>query len=42
VRACVHKGECLYVYEYLRLYCVSKKIDRECIYVSLYAYAKFA
>jgi hypothetical protein len=25
VRACVHIGECSYVYEYLRLYCVSKK-----------------
>jgi hypothetical protein len=22
---CVHTGECLYVYEYLCLYCVSKK-----------------
>jgi hypothetical protein len=30
VRACVHRGECSYVYEYLCLYCVSqknKKID---------------
>jgi hypothetical protein len=26
VRACVYRGECSYVYEYLRLYCVSKKI----------------
>jgi hypothetical protein len=25
VRACIHRGECSYVYEYLRLYCVSKK-----------------
>jgi hypothetical protein len=25
VCACVHRGECSYVYEYLRLYCVSKK-----------------
>jgi hypothetical protein len=25
VRACVHRGECSYVYEYLRLYCVSQK-----------------
>jgi hypothetical protein len=24
VRACVHRGECSYVYEYLRLYYVSK------------------
>jgi hypothetical protein len=22
---CVHRGKCSYVYEYLRLYCVSKK-----------------
>jgi hypothetical protein len=25
VRACVHRGECSYMYEYLRLYCVSQK-----------------
>jgi hypothetical protein len=25
VRVCVHRDECLYVYEYLRLYCVLKK-----------------
>jgi hypothetical protein len=25
VRTCVHRGECSYVYEYLCLYCVSKK-----------------
>jgi hypothetical protein len=25
VCACVHRGECSYVYEYLCLYCVSKK-----------------
>jgi hypothetical protein len=25
VRVCVHRGECSYVYEYLHLYCVSKK-----------------
>jgi hypothetical protein len=29
VRVCVHRDECLYVYEYLRLYCVLKKISRE-------------
>jgi hypothetical protein len=23
VRACIHRGECSYVYEYLRLYCVT-------------------
>jgi hypothetical protein len=26
VRACVHSGECSYVYKYLCLYCVSKKM----------------
>jgi hypothetical protein len=26
VCASVHRGECSYVYEYLHLYCVSKKI----------------
>jgi hypothetical protein len=25
VCVCVHRGECSYVYEYLRLYCVSQK-----------------
>jgi hypothetical protein len=25
VRVYIHRGECSYVYEYLRLYCVSKK-----------------
>jgi hypothetical protein len=25
MRTCVHRGEYSYVYEYLRLYCVSKK-----------------
>jgi hypothetical protein len=25
VRTCIHMGECSYVYEYLRLYCVYKK-----------------
>jgi hypothetical protein len=25
MRACVRRGECSYVYEYLRLYCISKK-----------------
>jgi hypothetical protein len=25
VCVCVHRDECSYVYEYLRLYCVSKK-----------------
>jgi hypothetical protein len=25
VRVCAHRDECSYVYEYLRLYCVSKK-----------------
>jgi hypothetical protein len=29
VRACVYRGECSYVYEYLCLYCVSKKTDIE-------------
>jgi hypothetical protein len=24
-KVCVHRGECSYVYEYLRLYCVSQK-----------------
>jgi hypothetical protein len=26
VRTCVHRVKCSYVYEYLRLYCVSKNI----------------
>jgi hypothetical protein len=25
VCVCIYRGECSYVYEYLRLYCVSKK-----------------
>jgi hypothetical protein len=25
MHACVHRGECSYVYKYLSLYCVSKK-----------------
>jgi hypothetical protein len=27
VCVCVHKGECSYIYEYLRLYCICQKID---------------
>jgi hypothetical protein len=25
--ACIYRGECSYIYEYLRLYCVSKKYN---------------
>jgi hypothetical protein len=28
VRTCVHRGECSYVYEYLRLYRVFLNIDK--------------
>jgi hypothetical protein len=36
VCACVHKGGCLYVYEYLRLYYISKKIKQEREYTLYY------
>jgi hypothetical protein len=29
VHACVYRGECSYIYVYLRLYCVSKKKSRK-------------
>jgi hypothetical protein len=35
---CVHRGECSYIYEYLRLYYVSKKIwiDETCAFFPFY------
>jgi hypothetical protein len=29
IRACVHRGGCSYAYEYLYLYCISKKLTKK-------------